>query len=70
MGTSGARMVNRISRCNICGDFFKSKKGLKSHKSKEHRISAPKIIAGMNEATALNSSKEGSMMTAEKDEIE
>ena len=63
-------MVNRISRCNICGEFFKSKKELKNHKSKDHRITAPKIIASMNEFTALSSSKEGHTIIAENDEIE
>jgi hypothetical protein len=63
-------MVNRISRCNICGEFFKSKRELKSHKSKEHRITAPKIIIHTNEVKALSSSKEGSMIMAEKDRIE
>jgi len=63
-------MVNRISRCNICGEFFKSKKELKNHKSKDHRITAPKIIASMNEIKALSSSKECSTIVAENDEIE
>jgi uncharacterized Zn finger protein len=63
-------MVNRISRCNICGEFFKSKKELRSHKSKEHRISAPKIMASMKKVTGLSSFEEGSMIIAENDELE
>jgi hypothetical protein len=63
-------MVNRISRCNICGEFFKSKKELRNHKSKDHRITAPKMIASMNEVTAFGPSKDGSRIVAENDEIE
>jgi hypothetical protein len=36
-------MANKISRCNICGEFFNSKKELKEHIDKNHRITAPKM---------------------------
>jgi hypothetical protein len=37
-------MVAVISRCNICGQFFDSKKGLRKHKDKNHRISDSKMM--------------------------
>ena len=37
-------MMNKISRCNICGEFFQSKKDLKDHKDKNHRITNSKVI--------------------------
>ena len=36
-------MTNKISRCNICGEFLDSKIGLKRHKDKKHRITASRI---------------------------
>ncbi len=39
-------MPGKISRCNICGKFFDSKKELKKHKNKDHRITASKIVKG------------------------
>jgi hypothetical protein len=39
--------MNKISRCNICGEFLNSKRELKRHKDKNHRISALKI-AGLS----------------------
>jgi uncharacterized C2H2 Zn-finger protein len=50
-------MTNKISRCNICGEFFQSKRELKRHKDKNHRIPAPKSIAGITKHAALSSSK-------------
>jgi uncharacterized C2H2 Zn-finger protein len=35
-------MGNVISRCNICGEFFNSKKELRDHKDKNHRITDSK----------------------------
>ena len=52
-------MVNKISRCSICGEFFQSKKELKCHKNKDHRITAPKIVAGITKVASLSSSKKG-----------
>jgi hypothetical protein len=37
-------MTNKISRCIICGQFFDSKKLLKNHKDKNHRITNRKIV--------------------------
>ncbi|HYY67545.1 MAG TPA: hypothetical protein VE572_04285 [Nitrososphaeraceae archaeon] len=38
-------MANRISRCIICGEFFDSKKDLKDHKYKNHRITDSKMAS-------------------------
>jgi hypothetical protein len=37
-------MMNKISRCNICGKFFDSKRELKDHIDKNHRITNTKIV--------------------------
>jgi uncharacterized C2H2 Zn-finger protein len=37
--------MNKISRCNICGHFFNSKRELKEHKDKNHRITNSKVVA-------------------------
>ena len=37
-------MNGKISRCNICEQFFDSKKELKEHKHRNHRITDSKII--------------------------
>jgi hypothetical protein len=37
-------MMNKISRCSICGQFFDSKKDLKEHKDNNHRITNTKIV--------------------------
>jgi hypothetical protein len=36
-------MTSKISRCIICGLFFDSKKELKEHKDKNHRITNSKM---------------------------
>ena len=36
--------TSKISRCHICGEFFQSKKELKDHKDRNHRIINSKII--------------------------
>ena len=36
-------MANIISRCNICDDFFNSKRELKEHIDKNHRITDSKM---------------------------
>jgi hypothetical protein len=38
-------MRNKISRCSICSEFFDSKKELKDHKDKNHRIAGSKMAA-------------------------
>jgi hypothetical protein len=50
-------VTNKISRCNICGEFLNSKKELKRHKDKKHRIAAPKVIARITKLAALSSPK-------------
>jgi hypothetical protein len=35
---SKKKMTNIISRCSVCGQFFQSKKDVKGHKDKKHRI--------------------------------
>lgn len=37
------KMANKISQCNICGKFFNSKRDLKEHIDKNHRITDEKI---------------------------
>jgi hypothetical protein len=37
-------MTIKISQCIICGNFFDSKKNLKDHKDKNHRITDSKIV--------------------------
>jgi len=37
-------MTSKISRCIICGLFFDSKKELKVHKDKNHRITNSKMV--------------------------
>ena len=58
-------MTNKISRCKICGEFLNSKRELKRHKDKNHRISAPKIIAGMTKIATLSSSKTETTLLSE-----
>jgi hypothetical protein len=38
-------MTNKISRYTICGEFFHSKKELKDHKDKNHRIAGSKMAS-------------------------
>jgi hypothetical protein len=37
-------MTNIFSKCIICGKFFDSKKELRNHKDKNHRISNSKMM--------------------------
>jgi hypothetical protein len=37
-------MTNKISRCHVCGKFFDSKKELKDHKDKNHRITNSMVV--------------------------
>jgi uncharacterized C2H2 Zn-finger protein len=37
-------IMNKISKCNICGEFFNSKKDMKEHKDNDHRITNSKIV--------------------------
>jgi hypothetical protein len=38
------QMTNIFSKCTICGKFFDSKKELRKHKDKNHRISNSKMM--------------------------
>ncbi len=38
VGEWEGEMTNKITRCNICGEYFQSKKEVKDHKYKNHRI--------------------------------
>jgi hypothetical protein len=58
-------MTNKISRCKICGKFLNSKRELKRHIDKNHRITAPKIIAEITDSGALSSSKKESTIWSE-----
>jgi hypothetical protein len=37
-------MTGIFSKCNICGQFYDSKKALRKHKDKNHRISNSKMM--------------------------
>ena len=37
-------MSRKISRCNICDKFFDSKRELRDHKDKNHRITNAKMV--------------------------
>ena len=63
-------MTNKISRCSICGQFLQSKKALKDHKDKNHRITAPKTLAGITKLTTSSSAKKKSTIGSENDEVE
>jgi uncharacterized C2H2 Zn-finger protein len=63
-------MTNKISRCNICGEFLSSKRELKRHIDKNHRITAPKITAGIMKLAVSSSSKKKTTMQSENDEVE
>ena len=41
------QMTGIISRCNICGKFFDSKKDLRKHKDKNHRVTNSKMVTGI-----------------------
>jgi hypothetical protein len=38
------QMPGIVSRCNICNNFFNSKRELKEHKGKDHRITDSKMM--------------------------
>jgi len=50
-------MAKKISKCNSCGKYFNSKRELKSHINKNHRITNSKMAAGTTKHAVLNSSK-------------
>jgi len=50
-------MAGKISKCNSCGKFFNSKRELKNHINRNHRITNSKMAAGRTKHAALKSSK-------------
>ncbi|HEU4823767.1 MAG TPA: hypothetical protein VFS97_10120 [Nitrososphaeraceae archaeon] len=36
--------MKKISRCNICGEFFDSKRALKDHKDRNHRVTNSRMV--------------------------
>ena len=50
-------MASKISKCNSCGKFFNSKRELKNHIDKNHRITNSKMAAGTTKHAAFNSAK-------------
>jgi hypothetical protein len=51
-------MTFNISRCNSCGQFFNSKRELRDHIDKNHRITNSKmitmIVSGVTLLTAMS----------------
>jgi hypothetical protein len=64
------KMTRKISRCNICGEFFDSKTELKRHKDKKHRIAASKMKAGITKLAALSSPNKKSKPWSDNNEDE
>ena len=56
-------MTYKISRCSICGQFFQSKKGLKEHKDRNHRITNSKMMTIMPEITTKPAAQERLLST-------
>jgi uncharacterized C2H2 Zn-finger protein len=50
-------MTGKVSRCTSCGEFFDSKRELREHIDKNHRITDSKILAGATKHAPLSSSK-------------
>jgi hypothetical protein len=49
-------MTGKISRCNICGEFVQSKRQLREHRDKNHRITNSKMVAGRITSVAASGS--------------
>jgi hypothetical protein len=47
-------MANKTSRCNICGEFLNSKRELKGHKDKHHRITSSRVVGPMADTNNNN----------------
>jgi uncharacterized C2H2 Zn-finger protein len=63
-------MPRKISRCNICGQFLNSKRELKRHIDRSHRITAPKTITGITKLAGVSSFKKKGTFWSENDEVE
>jgi uncharacterized C2H2 Zn-finger protein len=61
-------MTPKISRCNSCGEFFNSKRELKEHIDKNHRITDSKVAAAerTTKRVTLSSSIKNSKLGAEE----
>lgn len=62
-------MTPKISRCNSCGEFFNSKRELREHIDKNHRITDSKVAAAAERTTkcvTLSSSIKNSKLDAEE----
>ena len=58
-------MTNIFSKCIICGKFFDSKKELRKHKDKNHRISNSKIMTVVVEELTTTISTQEALSTRE-----
>jgi uncharacterized C2H2 Zn-finger protein len=63
-------MTGKISRCNICGEFLSSKRELKRHIDRSHRITAAKTITGITKLAAVSSFKRKGTLWSENDEVD
>jgi hypothetical protein len=63
-------MTSKISRCNICGEFFDSKRELKDHKDRKHRIAASKTKTLRTKLAALSSPEKKSTPLSDNNEAE
>jgi hypothetical protein len=60
------QMTNIFSKCIICGQFFDSKKNLRKHKDKNHRISNSKVTTVVvEELTTTTISPQEALSTRE-----
>ena len=64
------KMASKISRCNICGEFLNSKRELKRHIDRSHRITAAKTITGITKLAAVSSFKKKGTLWSENDELD
>ena len=61
-------MTPKISRCNSCGEFFNSKRELREHIDKNHRITDSKVSA--TERTTKRVTLRSSIKNSKLDEEE
>jgi hypothetical protein len=61
-------MTPKISRCNSCGEFFNSKRELREHIDKNHRITDSKVATAerTTKSVTLSSSIKNSKLDAEE----
>ena len=51
----GLEMASKVSQCNICNTILDSKKKLREHKDRTHRITDSKIAAEITKLAVLTS---------------